>query len=222
MARILFSGLVDSIAGKLAGSVIQNSYGGYQLRTRVVPRNPQSDTQQAVRNRFATISYRWRDLPTGYQDNWRNAIAPPIKGIQLFTSSNINAQLIGYEGFADWTEGDYPDPMPMIISTATTVSLQITLNGGAGVVPADTSLLIAATKQLQPGQIFFSPTSYSPIYTLAAGEDLTNPFELIELYESIIAPLVADQPLSIQVSAISTINGLRSVLTTRTAVIIAP
>ena len=104
MARIILSGVFDSITGSLGGSVIQNSYGGLQLRTKVKSKNPQSGYQQAVRNRFAQISYRWKALDSSFKTSWIDATGQPTTGNQLFQSCNINAILVGWEGIAEWTD----------------------------------------------------------------------------------------------------------------------
>lgn len=222
MARILFSGLVDSMAGKISGSVIQNSYGGYQLRTRVVPRNPQVIKQQTSRNNLATPSSAWRSLSDSDRTSWRTAATPTVKGFHLFVSSNKNIQLLDLPALTTYTDNPSPDAMTLELFDATWPHLIISINGLAGSVPADTSIIVAATRQKQPGQNFFSPTSFIPILEIEAGGSLSAPYELNAPYGSVISSLQQNMTVGVEISLISTINGLRSEKTRISALVTAP
>ena len=90
IARISFTAIVAQIVRKLAGSVFQYSYGGFQIRTRVSPRNPQTQYQQLRRGDFGFLSQTWRNLsPTERQTFIDNAGTPPA-ALNLFVLSNVN------------------------------------------------------------------------------------------------------------------------------------
>lgn len=222
MAKIIFSGLVDSMAGKIAGSVIQNSYGGYQLRTRVTPRNPQVIKQQTSRNALAAPSAAWRALSDSDRTSWRDAATPAVKGFHLFVSSNKNIQLLTLPALTTYVDNPYPDAMTLELYDATWPHLIVSINGLAGSVPADTSIIVAATRQKQPGCLFFSPTSYIPILEIEAGLSLAAPYELNASYGSVISSLQENMTVGVEISLISTINGLRSEKTRISALVTAP
>jgi hypothetical protein len=219
MARILFSGPVDSMAGKIAGSVIQNSYGGYQLRTRVIPRNPQVIKQQTSRNALAAPSAVWRSLSGSDQTSWRDAATPTVKGFHLFVSSNKNIQLLDLPALTTYEDSAYPDSMSLSISLPKWNEFLIDINGLSGNVPSGQSILIAATRQKQPGQMFFSPTSFIPIHEIEEGGDLTSPFDMAGSYGSAITALKPGYTVAFQISLINYLNGLRSEKTTATTLV---
>lgn len=210
------------MAGKISGSVIQNSYGGYQLRTRVVPRNPQVIKQQTSRNNLATPSSAWRSLSDSDRTSWRTAATPTVKGFHLFVSSNKNIQLLDLPALTTYTDNPSPDAMTLELFDATWPHLIISINGLAGSVPADTSIIVAATRQKQPGQNFFSPTSFIPILEIEAGGSLSAPYELNAPYGSVISSLQQNMTVGVEISLISTINGLRSEKTRISALVTAP
>lgn len=222
MARIIFSSVVDQITGKLNGSVFQGSYGGFQLRTKVVPRNPRSSKQQASRNNLATPAEAWRGLSDADRESWRSAATPTTKGFHLFVSSNKNIQLLTLPALSTYVDNPYPDAMTLELYDATWPHLIVSINGLAGNVPADTSILVAATRQKQPGCLFFSPSSYIPILEIEAGGSLSAPFELNAPYGSIITTLQSNMTVGIEISLISYINGLRSEKTRITTLVTAP
>ena len=209
MARIILSGVFDSITGSLGGSVIQYSYGGLQLRTKVKSKNPQSGYQQAVRNRFAQISYRWKALDTSFKTSWIDATGQPTTGNQLFQSCNINAILVGWEGIAEWTDIPAPGEMTFTIEAADTSHLIVAAYGSITTVPTDTRLLIEISK-LQPGSRYFqSEDSFAPVIWYDEGEDMSVNHDIITAYNNRFGTLEDGKTLTVRFVLISTVNGLR-------------
>ena len=117
MAKVSFSALIEEIVGKLAGSVFQDSYGGFQIRTRVSPRNPQSNFQQLRRGEFGYISALWRTLSPTERQTFIDAAASPSGGLNLFIQSNVNLSLIGEPILSTYPTPTTPVEMPMEIVT---------------------------------------------------------------------------------------------------------
>ena len=108
MARVLYGGV--GLQG-LSGS-INSQAGGHTftknnvVRRRVIPTNPQSSTQQAVRAAFLFLSASWKDLSAANQSAWEEARCnepyyykqDPLTGVTrkyasakaLFVAMNLN------------------------------------------------------------------------------------------------------------------------------------
>lgn len=102
LALIKLSGIgVTEISGKAGGTVFSRGRGGAYVRNRVVPSNPQTVAQQAVRAIFGAISSAWRNLTAEQRDEW-NAITADyptqnrlgetkiLSGKALFQKLNMN------------------------------------------------------------------------------------------------------------------------------------
>lgn len=218
MARILFSGLVDSMAGKLAGSVIQNSYGGYQLRTRVVPRNPQTDTQQTARNRLISPSQAWRSLSSTSQDTWITAATPTTKGFHLYVSSNNNLKLCQQPAITDYIDSALPDEFPIEISSSGAGSIVIRAIGAVTSVPVGTTLLIQGTVQQPPNRRFYSPTAYQRLVNYTEGVDFSTGVDIALYYFFVFGTVQSNMTVSVKASLVKVSNGLRTLNPAATAV----
>lgn len=102
LALIKMSGIgVTEISGKAGGTVFSRGRGGAYVRNRVVPSNPQTIAQQAVRAVFGAISSAWRTLTAEQREAW-NAITSDyptqnrlgetkiLSGKALFQKLNMN------------------------------------------------------------------------------------------------------------------------------------
>lgn len=104
-ALIKMSGIgITEASGKLGGTVFSRGRGGAYVRNRVMPSNPQTMAQQAVRAAFGAISSAWRSLTQTQRDEW-NAITADyptknrlgeekiLSGKALFQKLNMNLSL---------------------------------------------------------------------------------------------------------------------------------
>lgn len=178
MARILYSALIESIVGKLAGSVFQDSYGGYQVRTRVSPRNPQTYYQQLRRGEFGYITQMWRSLTAIEQATWIAAAVTPSGGLNLYIETNVNLSLINGSLQRSFVAAATPGAMPMIIPELGSGIFTIQASGSISTVPANNALLLYATYEKEPSKIFTNPSQYSPIAVFAAGVDFSGPIDI--------------------------------------------
>jgi hypothetical protein len=65
------SGLGLTMSGSLGGVTASRNKGGQYLRRRAIPTNPNSDSQQGVRNRLTTAATAYRSLNAGQVESWR-------------------------------------------------------------------------------------------------------------------------------------------------------
>src|SRR5688572_8421142 len=147
MARISFTSEIAELVGKLAGSVFQYSYGGYQVHTRVVPSNPQTDRQQLRRGWLGWIAANWRNLTPTEQNTFITAAGTIPEAFRLFVGSNINLYLIDEPTVTTYVSSTQPDPMPMDIDDLSPGVFDIIAASALDEVPAGMKLLIFATAE---------------------------------------------------------------------------
>lgn len=184
MARVSFTSQVAELLGALSGSVFQYSYGGYQVHTRVVPGNPQTNWQQLRRGWFGYISALWRTLTAPEKDTWVAAAGTEPGGFLLFVQRNINRQLIELDPITSLPASTQPPPMGMEISGYGSNFIEVVASGGITTVPPGHSLLFFATQE-KPGQrIFTNPSEFSPIIIWPASTDLSAPVDVTTEYNA--------------------------------------
>lgn len=210
MARISFSALVEEITGKLAGSVFQDSYGGFQIRTRVTPRNPRSNYQQLRRGEFGYLSSSWRTLTSVQRQTFIDAASTPSAALNLFLQSNINLTLIEEPVITSYTPSSNPGTMAVIIDDASPDALLIKATGSPTTVPAGTKLLIAITDQKAPTRIFNNISDFSPILSIDEGTDLSIPLDILTEWQSRYGILLPDKRLCLKSALVDKSNGNRS------------
>ena len=174
MAKINFSALVEEIIGKLAGSVFQDSYQGYQIRSRVTPRNPRTSYQQLRRGEFGFLTSTWRDLTPTERQTWIDNAPPGMQGLNFYVQSNVNVILTGLPPMRDTTPGTIPEAFPITISELNPPAFTIQATTSLNIVPAGQNLLILATAERPPSQLFNNPSNFQPIVTFASGSNLTG------------------------------------------------
>lgn len=101
MAIFKSGSMVGPISGKLGGLVYSHNSGGQYIRMHVIPTNPGSVFQQAVRNFVSTLTTAWRDTLTANQRSQWNVYAfnspllnrlgesRPISGIAQYLRCNV-------------------------------------------------------------------------------------------------------------------------------------
>jgi len=208
MARISFSALVEEIVGKLAGSVFQDSYGGWQVRTRVSPRNPQSTYQQLRRGEFGFLSATWRSLTSVQRQTFIDAASTPPAALNLYLQSNVNLTLIEEPIITTYIPSATPDEMEIEIIDATPSTLTFRAVGAVTTVPTGTKLLFYSTNTKPQSRIFTNPSEYSPIVSFDEGTDLSTATDVISNFNARFGQLTADKLLGFKVRLIDKSNGL--------------
>ena len=209
MARVSFSALVEEIVGKLAGSVFQYSYGGYQIHSKGKPRNPQTTYQQLRRGDFGFLSGSWRDLTPTQRQTFIDASSPGSAALNLYLQSNVNLTLIEEPTITDYVASTEPDLMPLEFTSVTDEVCLVKASGSVLVVPTDTKLLIYLTYLKQPTQLFTNPSQYSPVISFDEGTDLTNDVDIAAAFTARYGALKVDKLIGMKTVLIDKTNGLR-------------
>lgn len=209
MARVSFSSLIEEIVGKLAGSVFQDSYGGYQIRTRVSPKNPQTYLQQLRRGEFAYITGLWRTLTDEQRQSFADAAASPSGAFDLFVSANINVSLIGAPLISTYTTSTAPDVFPVSIVELSPPVFTVLAASALNEVPAGQSLLLYATAEKAPTKIFTNPSQYQPIATFGEGSHFSDPVDIAPYWIDHYGQFTAAKRICLKTVLIDNSNGLR-------------
>lgn len=209
MARISITALGAELVGKLAGSVFQYSYGGWQVRTRVSPRNPQTQYQQLRRMDFGFIAASWRALTPTQRNTFIAAATTPPEAFNLFMAANINLILIGEPMITTYTPTTTPATMVVAPIDANPEEIIIQATGMVTAVPAGTKLLFYSTFDKSQTKIFTNPSEFSPIITFDEGTDLSIPVNVIAAYNSLYGQLRPDMRICVKSVLIDKTNGLR-------------
>ena len=99
MARLTMSPIVSGISGKAADGVYASWKGRQYVRKMVVPHNPQSDAQTAVREAMARMGPLWRSLPAVLQDRCNQyAAGIQMSGWNWFVMHNRKLELTNEAG----------------------------------------------------------------------------------------------------------------------------
>lgn len=89
MARISFSPLIVEASGKVKDTVFSRWKGRPYIRSRVTPANPNTASQQAVRNSLARCVALWQSVTADMKTNWNTYASPySISGYNAFVQAN--------------------------------------------------------------------------------------------------------------------------------------
>lgn len=209
MARISFTAIVSEIVGKLAGTVFQYSYGGFQIHTRVSPNNPQTNYQQLRRGWYGFIRANWRNLSNTERASFNDNAPTPGEGFNFFTGNNINLILVSEPMISFYTPAATPDQFEFEITEAAPTTLTIKATGMITTVPTGMRLLLYSTAEKPPSRLFTNPSDYSPIIAIDEGTDLSTPYEVITDYNSRFGQITGEKYLAIKTVLIRKSTGDR-------------
>jgi hypothetical protein len=161
MAKIKFGNIVVDMRGKISGNVYSKNKGGAYSRVRVVPSNPKSVAQSAVRAIFTILSQAWRGLTSTQRLSWNQGVGNFARKNSLGDSHNLsgNALFVSLnKNLADVSIAQNDEcPAPQAVESVTVAtavadessqSLIVTLTGA---VPANTSLKVMASPTVSAG-----------------------------------------------------------------------
>lgn len=201
-------------SGKLGGQVASTNKGGPYLRTKVVPHNPQTVSQQAVRSLLTNVSKTWSTLTSAQIAAWNAVVGSwqtkntlgntmTLDGKNLFTKLNINLANVGEAQIVD-------PPLPAELSIITGLALTATapatmsLAWTSGAVPATEAWLTRATVGVPLGK-FFVKNLYRVFKTIAPAA--TTPSNLAAAYTAKFGDLVSGQRVFVSVEQIDIATG---------------
>jgi hypothetical protein len=164
-----------TIAGEASGSIgaltFSHNRGGAYIRNRVIPVNPNTSFQQAVRGHVATLTSYWLNILTAVERAaWDvyalnvpliDALGEPRNagGLGMFVRSNVSRLQAG-EPQVDaapviYNLGEFTDPVPGVASAAAqTLSLAFT-NGDDWANEDDSALLVYLSRGMNASINYF-------------------------------------------------------------------
>jgi hypothetical protein len=215
MAKILTTAIVADIRNKLNGSVFsKNRYGGY-VRTKVTPVNPQTASQQNVRNQLSTNSQAWRGLTEAQRQGWITATADfpftdifgnskILSGSALYVKLNNNLNVVGEAAIAS---APSPVAIPALVLGAIAADAStgvVTVAFTDTPVPADFALVIQTTGNVGPGKSFVK-NLFRQVSVQAAAA--TSPATITTEFAAIHGAPVEGQKIFVRAFLVSTITG---------------
>jgi hypothetical protein len=222
MAKIILSALLDDIRGKIAGSVFQMTVGGLQMRTRVSPRNPRTGNQQQIRSNYSRIVLTWPYLDTADQATWLAASIGDDTGFNLYFTSNMKIKQATGQDLNVYSGTGALPINAVTFDTLTDVIFAMNPATAAAVLPADTYLVVSATKQLKSGTSFISPSSYTLLNVFTPGFASGSDIDLFTIYTTIYGSLIEGSTIGVQWYTINEVTGDYSPTERGQAVVIIP
>lgn len=209
----------SALIGRLsrsAGSTTaaHNRYGAY-LRNRVIPTNPATSAQTAVRSALATISAAWRSLTSAQRAEWE-AIAPSLvrtdslgenytlNGFAAYMSCWRNLVSVGSSGIASPVA--YVPPASIATATITSEDTP-TLSIAYTVTPLATGvkLMVFATRGVSPGKNFLPNGEYKLIFVSAAAA--ASPANVLSAYQAVFGTPVVGEKIFFKLKVVDTASG---------------
>jgi hypothetical protein len=162
--KIKFGSHIVGGSGKIGGHVVAKNRGGYYLRTKTTPTNPQSQYQMAQRSLLGSLAVSWSQLTQSQRDSFINGANDFIgtdvfgdsrtpSGQNLYVGLNINAQ---NGGFAPLTTA----PAKQDVTLALLSKVEFQINSSEVAVQFDNAssngdtVLIFATGTMSAGRKF--------------------------------------------------------------------
>lgn len=153
---------VTSLSGSTGNTTFSRNKGGAYARRRVVPINPQTAYQTAVRNKFGAFSSTWKTLTAAQRTAWnactsqftrKNRLANIItlSGINVYKELNQNLYNAGVAAIS-------VPPVPVAPLNVSSLSVAVSATASTMVstfavspTPALTYTLVYATAGMSPG-----------------------------------------------------------------------
>jgi hypothetical protein len=165
------SAVLTQASGSIGGMTASHNRGGLYLRSRVIPTNPNSTFQQAVRGFVATLTSAWNNVLTPtqrtmwdiYAENvpMPDALGEPrnIGGLAMYVRSNVPRLQAGLprvdDGPTTYNLGEFTNPS---MGSGSEATQQVTVtydNTDAWANEDDAALLVALSRGQNPGINYF-------------------------------------------------------------------
>lgn len=166
------SALVTAASGSLHGITASHNRGGQYLRSRVIPTNPATAFQQAVRNLMATLTAAWANVLTDSQRTGWNDYADAVTvkdtlgetrkltGLDWYVACNVPRLQIGTLTRVDaapatQTLADLTPPTITSITASTGVLVMAFTNTDTWATAVGGALAVYISRPVSPGVSFF-------------------------------------------------------------------
>jgi hypothetical protein len=186
-----FGSIVVAGSGKIGGHVASRNRAGSYFRTKVIPVNPSTSFQQAIRNRLTSLSQAWKALTPVQRAAWNAAVGDYAQtdvfgdirnpsGFNLFQKLNNNLLIIGASQIS-------VPPVPGAVYAPTSASLVIVTGTPdmtltfAGAIPATDKVKLYATPPLSQG-VNFVKSEFRLIGIMTNAN--TSPFSIKSMYDA--------------------------------------
>lgn len=228
MAKVKLAAILDDVRGKIGNTVFQDSPAGLFIRGRVIPINPNSSAQVAVRANMTTLSKAWSGLTDAQRQSWDTAAASGdwresdvfgesfnLSGEQLFIKLNMVILEIGESQIntppSKATFGSIV--LGAVTAAAGTPALTIAFTGA---LASDTQFYIEASAQVSQGIMSANSVSFRKIDNTTG----SSPLNVLAAYNSKFGSLVAGKKIWFRVYQVADLTG-EKVLVGVTSVIVA-
>lgn len=208
MAKIIPSALLDSITGKLGGTVFQVSNGVLIARTRVSPRNPSSGSQQNRRSVYSTLVRGWSGLTGSERSSWTDGGVGYIPGIQGFIGTNSLINLTGQPRLDTFSAVAMQSIIAPLTANIQATTFNIVPLPIASVLPANTYFLMFATNSRPAGTGSVSSPNYRFIHAFVPGDGNQVSYNLTSQYFSVWPNCVPGQKVFLAWQVINVATGL--------------
>lgn len=228
MALVKYGEMIADLRGKINGTVHSRNRAGAYMRNLVIPTNPQTAAQMAVRSRLGGNSSAWRGLTQAQRDAW-NAAAVNFPSINVFGDSRIlsgNSLYIGLNNnLANaGAAGILVPPAPTGAITVDTVAVTastgpdlVSIAFTATPVPANHTLVIDATPNISAGINNFNSVLRQINTEIAAA---ASPSDSTVEYVAKYGALVVGMKVGVRVRQINAVTGEASVTLTGSTIVI--
>lgn len=190
------------MVGQLSGSTgsttaSHNRYGTY-FRSRTIPVNPNSTSQQGVRGIFGGLSQAWRTLTQSQRDGWTNLAqnvprvdslgqAYTLSGNAFYIGTNVLRDAVGDAAINDAPALDSPPTVTNLAATASAgggafeIGTTTTIDGGL----AGNNLIVRASAPRSPGRDYSSKSELKQILVLAGNTSFAVAVDITGDYEAV-------------------------------------
>jgi hypothetical protein len=182
MAKVELSALLDSLTGKLGGSVFQKTVGGLQVRTRVSPRNPRSAFQQLRRSDWSFAALSWLTLSPTEITSWNDNAPAGQTGSSFYLATNAMIQTAGKPLLREFLAPGAQTTQNNTFDTLTPGSVITGKLTNDAVLDGSTCCNVFCTRPLSGGTSFISPSDYVLIKSLQPGAATGSPIEITAEY----------------------------------------
>lgn len=187
--------MFGQLSGSMGNTTASHNSGGSYLRNRVIPVNPNTPAQSAIRTQFTSFSQNWRDLTQAEQNGWiQLAILDPTTDTQgnAITLSG-QAYYVGFNSQRAAVGLARLDVAPAMTEVPPAVLSAVNLfSGGGGTMDYSPTVdggtignfqLIQMTAPLSNGINFVGRSLYKQITNLAGNDPVVPPEDLATAYE---------------------------------------
>lgn len=227
MARASLAPFMGEIVGKLGNGVFQRGRAGLTLRERVVPINPNTSAQVAVRANLTSLSKAWAGLTDSQRGQWDTAAASAewtqkntfgenfqLSGEQLYLKLNLVIDFIGESRISVPPTKATFDSITLGALTATAGTPAFTV-AYSGSLSSDFQFMISASAQVSPGIMSSKSVSFSNIIN----DTSATPINILSAYSSKNGTLVAGRKIFVRMEIASDLTG-ESILVGESSVIV--